>query len=63
MRGIAGFFVGIVGIGVGVVSFIEARRNQKIADKLEQSIDTIASEQVVDIQQAIIDRAVERAVE
>ena len=58
--GAIGIVLGIIGIGYGVY---QAYKAGETAKKLDMSIEDLSNKTPVDIQQSIVDRATERAIE
>ncbi len=58
--GALGIVIGIIGIGYGIY---QAYKTGETAKKLDMTIEDLAKKTPVDIQQSVVDRATERAIE
>lgn len=57
-----GIVGGIIGIGMTIYGIILTKRVNNAAKKIDQTVETLAENQPVDISQSVIDAAVEKAV-
>lgn len=60
---IGGVILGIVGLGAMIFGLSEHKKCDKTLERIGETIDTISANQQVDIEKAIVDRAVAEAVE
>ncbi len=58
--GALGIVIGIIGIGYGIY---QGYKSSETAKKLDMTIEDLAKKTPVDIQQSVVDRATERAIE
>ena len=63
MKGITGIIVGVIGLAAAVLGIAEHKKCNDALNKLDTTVDEMSRNQQVDIEQAIVERAVNQAVE